>query len=80
MAAVVYIRVETQDLKIQINIVRVKTKVAPLKKLTIPWLKLNAVLMLSHLIVSMQNVLNLQKRSIFLWMDSTVALGSHRTL
>ncbi|XP_018403332.1 PREDICTED: uncharacterized protein LOC108780195 [Cyphomyrmex costatus] len=74
IAAVVYIRTETQERGVQVNIICAKTKVAPLKKLTIPRLELNAALMLSRLVYNVQNVLDLKERQIFLWTDSSVAL------
>lgn len=74
MAAVVYARVETPDRGTQVNIIAAKTKVAPLKKLTIPRLELNAALMLARLSVKVQNVLDLKDSLIVLWTDSSVAL------
>ncbi|XP_018405479.1 PREDICTED: uncharacterized protein LOC108781862 [Cyphomyrmex costatus] len=74
MAAVVYLRVETPNAGIQINLVCAKTKVAPLKKLTIPRLELNAALMLSRLVSNVRNALALENNSIFLWTDSSVVL------
>ncbi|XP_018317371.1 uncharacterized protein [Mycetomoellerius zeteki] len=74
MAAVVYLRVETPDTEIQVNIVCAKTKVAPLKKLTVPRLELNAALMLTRLIVLVRDALALEDNSIFLWADSSVVL------
>lgn len=77
MAAVVYVRVETPDYEIQVNIVCVKTKVAPLKKLTIPRLELNAALMLSRLVTSVRTALALEDRSIFMWTDVLTWVKSH---
>jgi len=74
MAAVVYIRVDRQNSNSQVTLACAKTKVAPLKKLTIPRLELNAALMLTRLVISVQNVLNLRDHSTFLWSDSSVAL------
>jgi len=74
MAAVVYIRVEMQNYDVQVTLACAKTKVAPLKKLTIPRLELNAALMLSRLVISVQNALNMKENSIFLWSDSSVIL------
>ncbi|XP_018375979.1 PREDICTED: uncharacterized protein LOC108769463, partial [Trachymyrmex cornetzi] len=74
MAAVVYVRVETPDFEIRVNIVCAKTKVAPLKKLTIPRLELNAALMLSRLMTTVQTALALEDKPIFMWTDSSVVL------
>ncbi|XP_018406689.1 PREDICTED: uncharacterized protein LOC108782813, partial [Cyphomyrmex costatus] len=74
MAAVVFLRVETENSEIQISIVCARTKVAPLKKLTVPRLELNAALLLSRLISSVQSILELSDSSIFLWTDSSVTL------
>ncbi|XP_018377652.1 PREDICTED: uncharacterized protein LOC108770515 [Trachymyrmex cornetzi] len=74
MAAGVYVRVETPDFEIRVNIVCAKTKVAPLKKLTIPRLELNAALMLSRLMTTVQTALALEDKPIFMWTDSSVVL------
>ncbi|XP_018393245.1 PREDICTED: uncharacterized protein LOC108772247 [Cyphomyrmex costatus] len=74
MAAVVYIRVETKDLGVRINLICAKTKVAPLKRLTVPRLELNAALILARLTSCVRNVLELNHSSIYLWTDSSVAL------
>lgn len=51
-----------------------KTQVAPLKKLTIPRLELNAAVFLSELTLFVQKTLELQNAPVYLWTDSAVAL------
>jgi len=74
MAAVVYVRITTETNNVKTILVCAKTKVAPLKRLTIPRLELNAALLLSRLVANVQRTLNLAEDSIFLWTDSSVAL------
>jgi len=74
MAAAVYIRVEMQTSEVRVTLACAKTKVAPLKKLTIPRLELNAALILSRLVTSVQNALNMKENSVFLWSDSSIVL------
>ncbi|XP_018392386.1 PREDICTED: uncharacterized protein LOC108771566 [Cyphomyrmex costatus] len=80
MAAVVYVRVELHNGDVQVNLACSKTKIAPLKKLTIPRLELNAALILTRLAPSVRNSLNLRDTPIRLWTDSSVAfywISSH---
>lgn len=74
MAAVVYLRVVDRSGEIKVNLVQAKTKVAPLKHMTIPRLELTAVFLLSRLISRLRQSLNCNENSIFLWTDSTVTL------
>lgn len=74
MAAAVYVRVVTRLGETQVNLVCAKTKVAPLKTLTIPRLELSAALILSKLMAKVQRTLNLPEIAIFLWTDSAVTL------
>lgn len=66
MSAAVYIRVRTNLDDVHINLVCAKTKVAPLKRLTIPRLELTAALMLARLMSNTQRALNLSENSIIL--------------
>lgn len=74
MAAVIYIKAVHQDETVSITLVEAKTRVAPLKKLTIPRLELTASLMLTRLADRVQRALDLRDVSIFLWTDSSVTL------
>ncbi|XP_071574141.1 uncharacterized protein [Temnothorax nylanderi] len=74
MAAVVYVRVISSDGKITICFIASKTKVAPLKKLTIPRLELAAAVLLVKLVLHIIKVMELPNIPIFLRIDSEVAL------
>lgn len=52
-----------------------KTKVAPLKKLTIPKLELCAAHLLAKLITKVKNALRIKIDNVCLWSDSTITLG-----
>lgn len=75
MAAAVYIRVTTKENKTTTNLVCSKTKVAPLKKLTIPKLELTAALLVTRLITHVQKALGYKETKIHLWTDSSVILA-----
>ncbi|XP_070155808.1 uncharacterized protein [Polyergus mexicanus] len=74
MAAAVYIKVTHHMTEPIITLVCAKTKVAPLKRLTIPRLELTAAVLLSRLISYVQRTLELAEVPIYLWMDSSVSL------
>ncbi|XP_071579859.1 uncharacterized protein [Temnothorax nylanderi] len=73
MAAVVYITVRGSN-GATILLVCSKTKVAQLKRLTIPKLELTAALLLSRLMRYVQATLKLNVTAIHLWTDSVVTL------
>ncbi|XP_071642983.1 uncharacterized protein [Temnothorax longispinosus] len=73
MAAVVYITVHGFN-GATISLVCSKTKVAPLKRLTIPRLELTAALLLSRLMQYVQATLKLNVTATHLWTDSVVTL------
>ncbi|XP_024887121.1 uncharacterized protein LOC112464394, partial [Temnothorax curvispinosus] len=73
MAAVVFITVHGSN-GATISLVCSKTKVAPLKRLTIPRLELTAALLLSRLMQYVQATLMLNVTATHLWTDSVVIL------
>ncbi|XP_075156248.1 uncharacterized protein LOC142229564 [Haematobia irritans] len=73
-AAVLFARVEI-DGKIFSNLLVSKTRVAPIKKLSLPRLELCGALLLSELIHCILPQLKLPKCSLFLWSDSTIVLA-----
>lgn len=75
MGAVVYLRVESPGCETSISLVCAKTKVAPLKRMTIPRLELSAALLLSELMVYVQRMLEVESLQLYLWTDSAVGLA-----
>ncbi|XP_024875956.1 uncharacterized protein LOC112457263 [Temnothorax curvispinosus] len=71
-AAVVYLRACSTDQSVTITLVASKTKVAPLKRLTIPRLELIAAVLLVKLIQSILLTLEKPKLPVFAWIDSQV--------
>ncbi|GFX24883.1 integrase catalytic domain-containing protein [Trichonephila clavipes] len=68
-AAVVYLKS-----KQEIHLVSAKTRVAPIKQLTIPRLELCGALLLAELISVIQKALRTKPAECFLWTDSTIVL------
>ena len=73
-SCVVYLRTQDPDDNIEVSIVMSKTRVAPLKRLTIPRLELCGALLLSQVLTHVLSVLNLTCE-VYAWTDSTVVLG-----
>ncbi|KMQ84479.1 gag-pol polyprotein precursor, partial [Lasius niger] len=73
-AAVVYIRTETCG-RITVELIAAKTKVAPIKQVTLPRLELCASTLLVRLAAHVQHALGASTVPVHLWSDSTVALG-----
>lgn len=74
MIAVIYLRVLEASGEISVKLVCSKTRVAPLKRLTIPRLKLSAALILARFSCHVKRALNLTETPVILWTDSAVAL------
>ena len=72
---VVYLRSLDSTGNIHISIVMAKTKVAPLKRLTIPRLELCGAHLMARLLRHCQVVFNLSSEDIFAWTDSTIVLN-----
>ena len=74
-AAVVYIRATYSDGRITSRLVVAKTKVSPLKTVSIPRLELCAAVMTAELLASTQHSLNMENVELWGWSDSTVAIA-----
>ncbi|XP_053946180.1 uncharacterized protein LOC128855352 [Anastrepha ludens] len=74
-AAVAYLRVETSGKDVKISILTAKTKVAPLKKITIPCLELNAALLAAKVAAKVLSTLQLPAIRLYCWSDSKTTLS-----
>ena len=70
-----YIRLLHLDSTITVSLVTAKTRVGPVKKLTIPRMELNGALLLARLLKMAAEDLEILLPSIYAWSDSTIALG-----
>lgn len=73
-AAVVYLRIK-QENSWDIALLAAKTKVAPVKRVSLPRLEFCAATLLARLVARLQSVLELVEVPLHLWSDSTIALG-----
>ncbi|GFX81266.1 integrase catalytic domain-containing protein [Trichonephila clavipes] len=78
-AAVVYIKCFNESGQSQTRLLCSKSRVAPLKTLTIPRLELSAALLLSRLVKKVVPILQLSIYKIWMWTDSTIALAWIKT-
>ena len=74
-AGVVYLRLVDDAGCVHISLVMAKSKVAPIKRLTIPRLELCGAHLLSQLLRHCQVVFGLCSEDIFAWTDSTIVLN-----
>lgn len=73
-AAVAYFKVIESD-SVHVTMIASRTKVAPLKQMSIPKLELCAAALLADLISDIVELLKIPKNKIFAWTDSTVVLS-----
>ena len=71
--AVVYLRSTSQDYVVHTSLVIAKTKVAPIKRLSIPRLELCGAVLATKLLHHASKILGID--DIYAWTDSTVVLG-----
>ena len=74
-AGVIYLRLIDSSGDVHISIVTSKTKVASIKRLTIPRLELCGAYLLAQLLHHVQQVFNIPLSCIYAWTDSTVVLS-----
>ena len=74
-AAVIYLRATSSHGCIQITLVISKTKVAPLKRLTIPCLELCGAKLLAQLLHHTSQALEIPLSHVYAWCDSTIVLS-----
>ena len=74
-AAVIYLRTVDLEGCTYVSLVMSKTRVAPLKRLTIPRLELCGAHLLAQILSHVQQVLNVPLNNVYAWTDSTVLLG-----
>jgi hypothetical protein len=72
-AAVVYLRSELSDMTYQVRLVTSKTRVAPIKQVSIPRLELCGAVLLCELVKTVQTATKLRGQ-VILWSDSTTVL------
>ncbi|XP_063377545.1 uncharacterized protein LOC134664729 [Cydia fagiglandana] len=74
-AGVVYLRVTDENDIIHISMLAAKTKVSPLKQLTIPRLELCAAVLTAKLLREMADLLQVSMDNVYAWTDSMVVLS-----
>lgn len=63
------------DGKVHVSLITSKTRVAPIKRLTIPRLELCGAQLLANLLHYIQGVLHVSPGDLFAWTDSTIVLA-----
>ncbi|XP_011883919.1 PREDICTED: uncharacterized protein LOC105571059 [Vollenhovia emeryi] len=74
-AAVVYLKIVTLSGAVRIALLSGKSKVAPIKPLSIPRLELQAAVLLTRLIKSLRETIPVESSDCYCWTDSTVTLA-----
>lgn len=73
--ACIYLRAEDRYNNVSVNLICAKSRVAPMKTITLPRLELCGAVILAQLIHKIKLSLNLLNSNTYLWTDSTVVLS-----
>ncbi|KAL0839852.1 hypothetical protein ABMA28_016477 [Loxostege sticticalis] len=74
-AAVVYARIVDESGTVRVTLITCKTKVAPIKQVSIPRLELCGATLLARLLREVAEVLKVPKTDLHAWTDSTIVLA-----
>ena len=74
-AGVVYLRIVDSRNVPHVSLAMCKTKIAPIKRLTVPHLELCGAHLLANLLHHIQKVFNIPSNKVFAWTDSTIVLS-----
>ena len=74
-ATVIYYRFKDNRGAVHVSLVIAKTRVAPIKRLTIPRLELCGAQLLAHLLVQVRELFDVSLDAIHAWTDSTIVLS-----
>ncbi|XP_063534991.1 uncharacterized protein LOC134744973 [Cydia strobilella] len=74
-AAVIYLRVIDARGEVYVSLITAKTRVSPIKQLSLPRLELSGAVLLAKLIIEVSGVLNIPKSNIHAWTDSEIVLA-----
>ena len=75
MVATVYLRVTDSNGSVQVVLVMSKTKVAPIKRLTIPRLELCSAHLLADLLYHIKQVFDIPLDQVYAWTNSIIVLS-----
>lgn len=74
-AAVAYLRVENDDGTITTKIIAARTRVAPLRTVSLPRLELSGALLLSRLLKQIEQAMRIPTTQMYAWTDSSIVIA-----